>query len=260
MTQQGTNFSKALNDLTVKVFADGAELDSILELAKNPLIKGFTTNPTLMRKAGITDYGGFARKLVAAVPDRPISFEVFADELPAMAAQARKIASWGANVNVKIPVTNTQGLSCVPIIHELSAEGVQLNITAVFTLAQVEAITDALSIETPAIISVFAGRIADTGLDPLPLMATAVDIMKARPRAELLWASPRELLNIFHADTVGCHIITVTHEVLNKLSIVGKDLDSYSLETVRMFYDDAKSAEYSIAVSAQSGASTQAAE
>jgi len=246
--------------LSVKIFADGAELDSILNLAENPLIKGFTTNPTLMRKAGITDYSGFARELIAAVPDRPISFEVFADDLPEMASQAREIARWGANVNVKLPITNTQGESCIPIIGELSAEGVQLNVTAVFTLGQVQGVANALHAETPAIVSVFAGRVADTGIDPLPLMASAVEVLKIRPKAELLWASPRELLNIFHADSIGCHIITVTYDVLNKLSIIGKDLDTYSLETVRMFYNDAKSAGYIIDTQASDAAQIQAAD
>jgi transaldolase len=260
VTNSASNKASGVDSLSVKIFADGAELDSILKLAANPLIKGFTTNPTLMRKAGITDYRGFARELVAAVPDRPISFEVFADDLPEMAAQAREIARWGENVNVKIPITNTKGESCVPIIRELSAEGVQLNITAIFTLDQVQGVADALHPDTPAIVSVFAGRVADTGIDPLPLMASAVDILKARPKAELLWASPRELLNIFHADSIGCHIITVTHDVLNKLSIIGKDLDSYSLETVRMFYDDATSAGYVIDTGAADAAKIQAAD
>ncbi|MEX2615892.1 MAG: transaldolase [Alphaproteobacteria bacterium] len=249
-----------MDGLTVKIYADGAELDSILKLAANPLIKGFTTNPTLMRKAGITDYSGFARELIAAVPDRPISFEVFADDLPEMASQAREIARWGANVNVKIPITNSKGESCVPIIEELSGEGVQLNITAIFTLDQVRDVANALYADTPAIVSVFAGRVADTGVDPLPIMASAVGILKARPKAELLWASPRELLNIFHADSIGCHIITVTHDVLNKLPIIGKDLDSYSLETVRMFYDDARSAGYMIDTGASEAAGIQAAD
>ncbi len=246
MTEQITQMASSLDALKIKIFADGADLDGILKLAANPLIKGFTTNPTLMRKAGVTDYKGFAAELIQAVPNSPISFEVFADDLPEMAAQAREISTWGPNVNVKIPVTNTQGESCVPIIETLSAEGVSLNITAVFTLDQVRAITAALDDGSPAIISVFAGRIADTGIDPLGHMRDAVAIMKTKPRAELLWASPRELLNIFHADSVGCHIITVTHDVLNKLSIIGKDLSEYSLETVRMFYEDARSAQYSI--------------
>ena len=260
MTDTVSGRNTGIGELSVKIFADGAELDSILALAENPLIKGFTTNPTLMRKAGITDYSGFARDLIAAVPNRPISFEVFADDLPEMAAQAREIARWGENVNVKIPITNTQGISCVPIIRELSAEGVQLNITAMFTLDQVRDVADALHEDTPAIVSVFAGRVADTGIDPLPLMAAAVDVLKARPKAELLWASPRELLNIFHADSIGCHIITVTHDVLNKLSIIGKDLSSYSLETVCMFYDDAKSAGYIIETNASDSVRIHAAE
>ena len=186
-------------------------------LAANPLVKGFTTNPSLMRKANITDYVAFAHEVLAAIPDRPVSFEVFADEFPEMEAQALEIASWGRNVYVKIPVTNTKGASAVPLVQRLSKQGVQLNVTAVFTLAQVEAITAALDAGTPAVISVFAGRIADTGVDPVPLMAEAKKITRAKPKAELLWASPRELLNIFQADSVGCHIITVTHDVLAKL-------------------------------------------
>ena len=234
-------------DLTIKLFADGADLDGMVALYGNPAIKGFTTNPTLMRKAGVQDYEAFARKVLAAIPDRPVSFEVFADDLPTMAAQARVIAAWGPNVNVKIPVTNTKGEFTGPIIEKLSAEGVQLNVTAVFTLDQVRAITAALAPETPAIVSVFAGRVADTGLDPMPLMAEALKIMAPKPKAELLWASPRELLNIFQADQVGCHIITATSDVLGKLKNVGKDLDAFSLETVEMFYDDATAAGYTIA-------------
>ncbi len=232
--------------LSVKIFADGADRDSILRLARNPLIRGFTTNPTLMRKAGVRDYKGFALDLLAAIPDRPISFEVFADELPEIEVQAREIASWGPNVNVKIPVTNTRGESCVPAIRALSESGIVVNATAVFTLSQVSEVTAVLAPETPAIVSVFAGRIADTGVDPMGHMRAAADIMRAKPRAELLWASPRELLNIFHADAARCHIITVTQDLLDKLPTVGKDLGEYSLETVRMFYEDAKSAGYAI--------------
>jgi transaldolase len=236
----------ALDLLSVKIFADGAERDSIVQLAENPLIRGFTTNPTLMRKAGVRDYKRFALDLVEAIPDRPISFEVFADDLPEITAQAREIASWGPNVNVKVPVTNTRGVSCVPAIRELSGNGVAVNVTAVFTLNQVRAVTEALAPEAPAIISVFAGRIADTGVDPMGHMRAAAEIMTTRPRAELLWASPREVLNVFHADAAGCHIITVTEDLLNKLALIGKDLHEYSLETVQMFYDDARSAGYSI--------------
>ena len=232
--------------LKVKIFADGADLDGIAKLYKNPLIKGFTTNPTLMNKAGIKDYEAFARDLLKVVPDRPVSFEVFADEFGEMEAQAMVIASWGKNVNVKIPITNTKGLSAGPLIKRLSAAGVICNVTAIMTPEQVQVVADALDPKTPAIVSVFAGRVADTGVDPVPLMTKCRDILKPRPRAELLWASPRELLNIFQADEIGCHIITVTHDVLAKLALVGKILDDYSLDTVKMFYKDATAAGFSI--------------
>jgi transaldolase len=241
-----------LQQLRVKIFADGADLDGILKMYANPLIKGFTTNPSLMRKAGISDYEAFARKVLAAVPDRPVSLEVFADDFAEMERQAQVIASWGPNVNVKIPVTNTKREFAGPLIRKLSAAGVQLNVTALLTLDQVRQVTECLAPQTPAIISVFAGRIADTGVDPVPLMAEAVDIMRAKPKAELIWASPRELLNIFQADAIGCHIITVTNEVLGKLSLVGKDPDEYSLETVQMFYRDAAAAGYAIGAGAPS--------
>jgi transaldolase len=237
----------SLSRLGVKIFADGADFDGILAMYKNPLIKGFTTNPSLMRKAGVTDYEGFARRLLAAVPDRPISFEVFADKPLDMMRQAETIASWGKNANVKIPVTNTRREFTGPVIESLSADGIMINVTAVMTLAQIRRIAACLAEDTPAIVSVFAGRVADTGTDPVPLMREAVKILGERPRAQLLWASPRELLNIFQADQVGCHIITVTNDVLAKLGLVGKDLDRYSLETVEMFYRDAEAAGYSIA-------------
>jgi transaldolase len=216
------------------------------EMAANPLIRGFTTNPTLMKKAGIADYKAFALQVLAAIPDRPVSFEVFADDFGQMEAQALEIASWGRNVNVKIPVTNTKGEFAGAVIERLSKQGVRVNVTALLTLAQVERVTERLAPETPAIISVFAGRIADTGIDPVPLMAQAVKIMKVKPKAELIWASPRELLNIFQADAIGCHIITATNDILKKLSLVGKDLDGYSLETVEMFYKDAQAAGFTI--------------
>jgi transaldolase len=235
-----------LNSLRVKIFADGADIKGMKALAANPLVKGFTTNPTLMRKANVTDYVAFAHEVLAAIPDHPVSFEVFADEFAEMEAQALEIASWGKNVYVKIPVTNTKNASAMPLVQRLSKRGVQLNVTAVFTLEQVEAITAALDAGTPAVVSVFAGRIADTGIDPMPLMAEAKKIIGAKPKAELLWASPRELLNILHADSVGCDIITVSHDVLAKLNLVGKDLDEYSLETVKMFFKDASAAGYSI--------------
>lgn len=237
---------RKIEDLKVKIFADGADIEGMLQLASNPLIKGFTTNPTLMRKAGVEDYKQFASKVIEAIPDRPLSFEVFADDVAEMEAQALEIASWGPNVNVKIPVTNTKGVSTVPAIKALSAKGVQVNVTAVFTLDQVRDITEALHDDTPAIISVFAGRIADTGVDPVPVMTEAASIMSSKSKAELLWASPRELLNVYHADESGSHIITVAHDILGKLGLIGKDLDQYSLETVAMFYKDATSAGYTI--------------
>ena len=236
----------ALEDLKVKIFADGADLDGMLAMYRNPLIKGFTTNPTLMHKDGVNDYEDFARDVLAAIPDRPVSFEVFADEPGEMERQALEIASWGANVNVKIPVTNTKGAFMGDLIGHLSGQGVVVNVTAIMTLEQVRRVADSLDAGTAAIVSVFAGRIADTGIDPVPVMADAVDILKAKPKSELLWASPRELLNIFHADQVGCHIITVTNDVLKKLDLIGKDLDEYSLDTVKMFYTDAESAGFSI--------------
>jgi len=233
-------------DLRIKIFSDGADLPGILAMYRNPLIKGFTTNPTLMRKAGVADYEAFGRELLARVPDRPVSLEVFADEFDEMYAQAMRIASWGDNVNVKIPVTNTRGESAAPLIERLSKQGVVLNVTALLTLQQVRTVAAALAPETPAIVSVFAGRIADTGVDPVPLMAEALTALADRPKAELLWASPRELLNIFQADAIGCHIITATGDVLGKLDLVGKDLEGYSRETVQMFYRDATAAGYRI--------------
>jgi len=234
------------NKLKVKLFADGADLAGIKEMAANANIAGFTTNPTLMRKAGITDYKAFALEVLKIVPDRPVSFEVFADDFATMEKQALEIASWGKHVNVKIPVTNTKGEFCGPSVKRLSDQGVQLNITAVMTMDQVEKITEQMSLNTPAIISIFAGRIADTGRNPVPIMAQAVNVMKSKPKAELIWASPRELLNIFQADEVGCHIITATNDILKKLQLVGKDLNAYSLETVEMFYKDAQAAGFSI--------------
>ena len=239
---------RSVTDLRVKIFADGADLAGMKEMAANPIIKGFTTNPTLMRKAGITDYKAFALGVLQAIPDRPVSFEVFADEFNEMETQAYEIASWGKNVNVKIPVTNTKRQFSGPLIERLSKAGVQVNVTAILALDQVRRVTECLSPQTPAIVSVFAGRVADTGRDPVPLMAEAVKIMKAKPKAELIWASPRELLNIFQADSIGCHIITATNDILKKLSLVGKDLADYSLETVDMFHRDATAAGYKIAL------------
>jgi transaldolase len=235
-----------LADLKVKIFADGADYDGIVKMARNPLVKGFTTNPSLMRKAGVTDYEAFARKVLAAVPDRPVSFEVFADDFASMAEQARTIAAWGTNVNVKIPVTNTKAQSSAELIRTLSSEGVVLNVTAIFTLDQVRAVADALDPKTGAIVSVFAGRIADTGVDPMPHMRACKQILASRPKAELLWASTRELLNIFQADETGCEIITVPNEFLTKLDLVDKNLAEYSRETVVMFHRDATAAAYQI--------------
>jgi len=235
-----------LSDLTIKLFSDGADLAGIKMMAANPWIKGFTTNPTLMRKAGVTDYKRFALEVLAAVPNRPVSFEVFSDEFDGMERQAMEIASWGPNVNVKIPVTNTKQKFSGPLIRQLAKQGIRLNITAVLTVEQVDAITECLDPETPAIVSVFAGRVADTGVDPVPLMHEALNILSGKPKAELLWASPRELLNIVQANEVGCHIITATSDILNKLLLLGKDNTEYSLETVKMFYKDASVAGYSI--------------
>lgn len=237
---------KSAADLKVKIFADGADVGGMVEMYKKPFIKGFTTNPTLMRKAGISDYRGFAKEVLAAIPDRPISFEVFSDDFAEMERQAREIASWGDNVNVKIPVTNTQGEPSYGLVRTLSHAGIKLNVTAVFTLEQVRDIMAHLDPKTPAYVSVFAGRIADTGRDPLPLMAAAHALVHTHPHAELIWASPRELLNVFHAESVGCDIITVTNDVLAKLANVGKDLAQFSLETVKMFRDDAVKAGFKL--------------
>jgi transaldolase len=235
-----------IEDLRIKLFADGADKAGMLEMARLPYVRGFTTNPTLMRKAGVVDYTAFAREVLQAIPDRPISFEVFSDEFPEMERQARQITAWGPNVYVKIPVTNTRREPAYDLIRRLSEAGIKLNVTAILTLEQVREVAAALAGETPSVVSVFAGRIADTGRDPVPLMATAVDLLRPYPREELLWASPRELLNVFQADAVGCHIITATSDVLKKLSLVGKDLAAYSLDTVKMFHDDAKQAGYTL--------------
>jgi transaldolase len=235
-----------VRDLRIKIFADGADFDGIMAMTKNPLVSGFTTNPTLMRKAGIADYEAFARKLLCVVTDRPISFEVFADDFPSMVAQGRIIASWGGNVNVKVPVTNTKGDFAGSVIRTLSGEGVALNVTAVMTVEQVRAVAEALDPSAAAIVSVFAGRIADTGRDPVPHMRACKETLASRPKAELLWASPRELLNIFQADEIGCDIITVTNDVIDKLRLVGKDLVEYSRETVQMFHRDAVAAAFTI--------------
>jgi transaldolase len=230
---------KPVSELGVKIFADGADREQMVRLYRNPAIKGFTTNPTLMRKAGIQDYEEFARSILECIPDRPISFEVFADDFEEMERQGRKIAAWGENVYVKIPITTTRGESCASVARALSGAGVKLNVTAILTLDQVRDISAALAGGPSSYVSVFAGRIADTGRDPLPLMSAAMEILKMYPNLELIWASPRELLNIFHADLIGCHIITVTHDLLAKLALVGKDLHEYSLDTVKMFREDA---------------------
>jgi transaldolase len=234
----------SLSQLKVKIFADGADRGGMLDLYRNPHIKGFTTNPTLMRAAGISDYEAFAKDILTAIPDRPISLEVFSDDFAEMETQARRIASWGDNVYVKIPVTNTQGESATPLVRSLAKAGVKLNVTALMTLAQVRDVSAALAAGPPSCVSVFAGRVADTGRDPVPMMAAAVAILAMYPQIELIWASPRELLNIFQADQIGCQIITFTHDLLKKLSLVGKNLDDYSLDTVKMFRNDAVKAGY----------------
>ena len=223
----------------IKIFADGAEINGILALSKDPLIKGFTTNPTLMHRSGVTDYELFAREVLEHVTDLPVSFEVIADDFTEMARQARRIASWGNNVYVKIPITNTLGATSVPLVEELSGEGLRINVTAVMTLNQVESIVRVFNPEIPCIVSVFAGRIADTGRDPTPVIAESIRVLKELPLTEVLWASPREVLNIVQAENVGCHIITVTHDLLAKLSGLNRDLDDVSLDTVKMFFDDA---------------------
>lgn len=237
---------RPVSGLSVKIFADGADLSSMQELYRRPYVKGFTTNPTLMRKAGVGDYREFARQVLQAIPDRPISFEVFSDEFEDMARQAREIASWGEHVYVKIPVTNTRSESACELVRSLTKSGVKVNVTAIFSLAQVRDVVGALDGGAPACVSVFAGRVADTGYDPVPLMSAAVEMLRVAPNTELIWASPRELLNVFQADEIGCHIITVTSDILEKLSLVGKDLEDYSLDTVKMFYNDARQAGFAI--------------
>ncbi len=235
-----------LEQISTRIFADGADLDGILALATDPRIAGFTTNPTLMHKAGLSDYAEFAHRLLERVTVHPISFEVFADDPPEIARQARLISSWGENVYVKVPVTTTAGEPLAALVRELSEEGVKVNVTALFTTAQVEVITAAVADGAPSCISVFAGRIADAGVDPVPIMARSVEIMTGAPRAELIWASPREILNVVQADRVGCHIITVTHDLLKKLDGLGKNLEQFSLETVRMFHGDAAAAGFTL--------------
>ena len=233
-------------NLNVKIFADGADKEAMIDMYNKEYIKGLTTNPTLMKKAGITNYENFAKDILKTVKEKPLSLEVFSDEIKEMERQAMKISKWANNVYVKIPITNTKGEPTAELIKTLSYNGVKLNVTAIMTLEQVKEVVDSLNPEVPAYVSVFAGRIADTGIDPLPLMKEVVNIAKAKPLAEVIWASPRELLNVFHADSIGCQVITVTNDILKKLDLVGYDLESYSLDTVKMFYNDAKEAGYSL--------------
>jgi transaldolase len=239
---------KSLQNLRVKIFADGADKAGMLKLYENPLITGMTTNPTLMRKVGIQDYEAFAKDVLQSIKSKPISFEVFSDDFPEMRRQALKIASWQSNVYVKIPITNTRNESSLPLIRDLASEGVQLNITAILTLEQVRGVAAALNPNVPSVVSVFAGRIADTGRDPMPAMRESLSILNdQQPKAELLWASVREVLNIFQADECGCHIVTVGHDILAKaLKLVGMDLGSLSLDTVKMFAQDAQAAGFSV--------------
>jgi transaldolase len=235
-----------VNNLNIKIFADGADKDIMQEMKQNPMIKGFTTNPTLMRKAGVENYEHFAKEMIQQLPQYPISFEIFADDFHAMYEQALIISSWGANVYTKIPITNTQGYSSIPLIKKLAQEGVQQNITAIMTREQIEESILALKEGPSSYISVFAGRIADTGRDPYPIMKNALELMRPYPQLELIWASPRELLNIFQAAEMGCHVITVTDDIIKKLYLVNKDLNEYSLETVKMFYEDAQRAGFKL--------------
>ena len=237
---------KTVEQLKVKIFADGADKAGMLEMYAKPFVKGLTTNPTLMKKAGITDYRAFCKEIVTSIKDKPLSFEVFSDDFSEMERQALEIASWGENVYVKIPVTNTKQETCYALVKKLAAQKVKLNVTALMTLTQVRDVVASLDPNVPSYVSVFAGRVADTGFDPVPMMAKSVEILKAAPASELIWASPRELLNIFQADEIGCHVITVTNDILKKLSLVGYDLDEYSLDTVKMFYKDAVEAGFKI--------------
>ena len=236
----------SIDQLKVKIFADGADKAGMLEMYSKPFIKGLTTNPTLMKKAGISNYAVFCKEILQEIKDKPLSFEVFSDDFSEMDRQAQEIASWGENVYVKIPITNTKRETCYALVKKLAQSGVKLNVTAMMTLDQVRAVSQVLNPAIPSYVSVFAGRIADTGVDPVPLMTEAVNILRPNSNAELIWASPRELLNIFQADQVGCHVITVTNDVLKKLSLVGYDLDEYSLDTVKMFHQDAVQAGYSL--------------
>ena len=237
---------KPVEELNIKIFADGANKDDMINISKKSFVQGLTTNPTLMRKAGINDYKAFALDILSEIKDKPLSFEVFSDDFDDMERQANEIASWADNVYIKIPVTNTKKAPCYDLIKKLSAKEVKLNVTAIMTLTQVRDVVNSLDPYVPSYVSVFAGRIADTGHDPLPLMSAAVEMLKVAPAAELIWASPRELLNIFQADEIGCHIITVTNDILKKLSLVGHDLNDYSLDTVKMFHNDALAAGFQL--------------
>lgn len=237
---------KKIEDLNIKIFADGANKTDMLEMHKKPFIKGLTTNPTLMKKAGVSDYREFCKEIASKITNKPLSFEVFSDDFDEMERQAKEIASWGKNVFVKIPVTNTKKQTCYELVKKLSSMNIKLNITAVMTLSQVHKITSVINPDVPIYISVFAGRIADTGRNPVPMMAAALEIIKIAPSAELIWASPRELLNIFQADEIGCQVITVTSDILMKLSKIGYDLERYSLDTVKMFYNDAVDAGFKL--------------
>lgn len=238
--------SLTADTLKIKIFGDGADKDTILKLNQDPLIAGFTTNPTLMRKAGVTDYETFAHEVLALVKEKPISFEVFSDQFDEMEKQATVIASWGSNVNVKVTITNTKGESSLPLIKRLSSRGIKLNITAMTTFEQVESVAEALTSGAGGIVSIFAGRIADSGVDPMPIMSKCVELLKGHANVEVLWASPRELYNIVQADQIGCDIVTVTNDILKKLPLLGGDLNRVSLDTVKMFFDDAQAAQYSI--------------
>jgi len=237
---------KKIEELKVKIFADGADKQGMLEMYGKPYIKGLTTNPTLMKKAGISDYRAFCKDILKSISDKPLSFEVFSDDFNEMERQALEIASWGENVYVKIPIINTKKEASYDLVKRLSEKKVKLNVTALMTLDQVRNTVASLDPNIPSYVSVFAGRVADTGYDPVPMMAAAVDILKTVPAAELIWASPRELLNIFQADEIGCHVITVTNDILKKLSLVGYDLEQYSLDTVKMFYQDALKAGFKL--------------
>jgi len=237
---------KKVEELKVKIFADGADKAGMLEMYEKPFVKGLTTNPTLMKKAGIKDYRAFCKDILSSIKDKPLSFEVFSDDFKEMERQSLEIASWGDNVYVKIPITNTKQEACYGLVKKLADQRVKLNVTALMTLDQVRNVVASLDPNIPSYVSVFAGRIADTGYDPVPLMATAVEILKAAPAAELIWASPREILNIFQADEIGCHVITVTNDILKKLDLVGYDLNEYSLDTVKMFYADAIAAGFKL--------------